>query len=242
MRWGEYMEHKDHKKDDMKHTAIMVLVGITMVLALINLIATLNLATKLEGAAPAAPAAPTAPSAPTAPTVVQASADDDPVKGDKNAKVTIIEFSDFQCPFCGRFYSQTLPEIEDTYVKTGKVKLVYRDFPLSFHQNAQKSSEAAECADDQGKFWEYHDKLFENQAALDDASLKQYAKDLGLNTATFNSCLDSGKNAAEVQKDFADGQKYGVSGTPSFFVNGQRIVGAQPFASFKTLIDAELAK
>jgi protein-disulfide isomerase len=181
------------------------------------------------------------PSVPSQP--VKASADDDPVKGNKNAPVTIIEFSDFQCPFCERFYAQTLPLIDQNYIKTGKVKLVFRDFPLaSIHQHAQKSAEAAECADEQGKFWEYHNKLFENQQALDSSSLKSYAKDLGLNTAKFNECLDSGKMASEVQKDLSDGQSYGVRGTPAFFVNGQLISGAQPYDNFKQVIDAALMK
>jgi len=166
----------------------------------------------------------------------------EPFLGDADAPVTVVEYSDYQCSFCRKFWAETLPQLKEGYIATGKVTFVFKDFPLKSHPEAQPAALAAACAQEQGKFWEYHDKLFENQAALDDASLKQYAKDLGLNTATFNSCLDSGKNAAEVQKDFADGQKYGVSGTPSFFVNGQRIVGAQPFASFKTLIDAELAK
>ncbi len=103
-------------------------------------------------------------------------------------------------------------------------------------------AEAAECADEQGKFWEYHDKLFENQQALDAASLKQHAKDLGLDTTVFDNCLDNGDMASEVQKDFQDGQGHSVSGTHTFFVNGQNIVGAQPFSVFKQAIDAELVK
>ena len=181
-----------------------------------------------------------------APTPIQVSIDDDPVKGDKDAPVTIVEFSDFQCPFCQRFYQQTLPSIEENYVKTGKVKIVFRDFPLSFHQNAQKAAEAAECADDQGKFWQYHDMLFEKGSGdgtgLATNDLKSYAQTLGLNTATFNNCLDSGKYTSEVQKDQADGTSYGVRGTPAFFVNGQLISGAQPYANFQQVIDAELAK
>ncbi len=188
------------------------------------------------GAAPSP--SPTQPSA--APTV-EVSADDDPVKGNKNAPVEIIEFSDFQCPFCARFYSDTLPQLEKEYIKTGKAKLVYRDFPLtSIHPYAQKAAEAAECADDQGKFWEMHNKIFDNQAAIGVIDLKKYADELGLDTAKFNSCLDSGKYASEVQKDLTDGQAAGVSGTPSFFVNGKKIVGAQPFSAFKQIIDAEL--
>jgi len=189
--------------------------------------------------------APTNPSAPT-PSKVQVSLDDDAVQGDKNAPVTIVEFSDYQCPFCGRFYSETLGQIEDNYVKTGKVKLVFRDFPLnSIHPQAQKAAEAAECAKEAGgndeAYWNYHNKLFENQGALDVASLKKYAADLGLNAAKFNDCLDSGKKASEVAKDLADGQKYGVQGTPSFFINGQMISGAQPYSNFQSAIDAALA-
>lgn len=170
------------------------------------------------------------------------STDDDPSKGSEDAKVTIVEFSDYQCPFCGRFARDTLPLIVSEYVDTGKVRIVFRDFPIAGHQNAQKAAEASECADEQGKFWEYHDKLFANQQYLGIVDLKQYAKDLGLDSAKFDQCLDSGKYASEVQKDFQDGQSYGVSGTPTFFVNDIQIVGAQPFSVFKQAIEAELAK
>ncbi len=173
---------------------------------------------------------------------VNVSIDDDPVKGSENALVTIIEFSEYQCPFCKRFFEQTLPQIEENYIETGKVRYVFRDFPLSFHQYAQKAAEASECADEQGKFWEYHDKLFENQDALDINSLKQYAKDLGLDTAKFSSCLDSGKMASEVEKDFTDGSEYGVGGTPGFFINGIKVVGAQPYSVFEEIIEQELNK
>jgi protein-disulfide isomerase len=129
---------------------------------------------------------------------------------------------------------------------------VYRDFPLiNIHQYAQKAAEASECADDQGKFWEYHDLLFANQAALDVDSLKGYAADLGLDTDTFNDCLDGGKQTAEVEKDAQDAQSYGAGGTPAFFVNGQLVSGAKPFEDypdqsgtmqpgFKSIIDAAL--
>ncbi len=190
---------------------------------------------------PTSPPTPTEPS-PAEPGRVDVSADDDPTKGLDTAKVTMIEFSDFQCPFCGRFYTQTLPQIEKDYIETGKVKYVFRDFPLSFHQNAQKSAEAAECADEQGKFWDYHDRLFENQESLDTDSLKKYADELGLDTEKFNDCLDSGKYTEEVQKDFKDGQQAGVRGTPAFFINGILVSGAQPFENFKQVIDAELAE
>jgi protein-disulfide isomerase len=173
------------------------------------------------------------------PTVVDVSEDDDAVRGPANAPVEIIEFSDYQCPYCERAYP-TVQQILRTY--GDKVKFIYRDFPLSsLHPYAQKAAEAAECAGEQGKYWEMHDKLFENQGALDVPSLKQYAADLGLDTAAFNSCLDNGDMASEVQNDFNDGQAAGVSGTPTFFINGKMLVGAQPFDAFKAVIDAELA-
>ena len=158
--------------------------------------------------------------------------DDDAVKGDEDAPVTIIEWSDFECPFCARFYRDTLPLIEEEYIKTGKVKLVFRDFPLSFHQNAQKAAEAAECAGEQGKFWEMHDLLFEQGVEGGTVGFKQYAKQLGLNTAKFNECLDSGAMASEVRKDTADGAAAGIQGTPGFLINGKLVSGAQPFSSF----------
>lgn len=168
--------------------------------------------------------------------------DDDAVKGDKNAPVTIIEFSDYECPFCERFWKQTLPQIEEKYIKTGKVKLIYRDFPLGFHANAQKAAEAAECAGEQDKYYEMHDKLFELGVSGGAIAFKQYAKDIGLDAAKFSQCLDSGKMGAEVQKDSADGQSLGVSGTPAFFINGQEVTGAQPFSVFEQIIEAELKK
>ncbi len=194
------------------------------------------------GDAPSA-AAPSAPSAPPAPTVdMKAIVDDDAVKGNKDAPVTIVEFSDFECPFCARFYSQTLKQIESQYIKTGKVKLVFRDFPLGFHANAQKAAEAAECAGDQNKFWEMHDILFEKGVVGGVATFKKYAVDLGLNSASFNKCLDSGTHAAEVQKDLADGSAAGIQGTPGFVINGKVISGAQPFQVFQAAIEAELAQ
>jgi|SaaInlStandDraft_4_1057021.scaffolds.fasta_scaffold16076_2 protein-disulfide isomerase len=173
--------------------------------------------------------------------LVEVSLDDDAVKGDANAPVTIVEFSDYECPFCGKYVQETYPSIVNEYINTGKVKYVFRDFPLSFHQNAQKASEAAECAGEQGKYWEMHDYLFANQDYLAVENLKGYAKDLGLDTAEFNDCLDSGKFADEVEADLLDGQAYGVSGTPAFFINGKLISGALPFAAFKAEIDAALA-
>jgi len=186
--------------------------------------------------------APITTNTPTSNNVVDVSIDDDEIKGDINAPVTIIEFSDYECPFCVRFYSQTFKQIDDTYIKTGKVRFVYRDFPLSFHNNAQKAAEAAECAGEQGKYYEMHNKLFEEGVLGGVTSFKKYAEDLGLNTAEFNSCLDTGKFEQEIQKDIQDGASAGVSGTPAFFINGREISGAQPFGVFQQIIEGELSK
>jgi len=170
---------------------------------------------------------------------VDVSVDDDPGIGPEDAPVTIIEFSDFQCPYCARFQSETLPQILSNY--GDRVRFVYRDFPLtSLHQYAVKAAEASECADDQGAYWKYHDLLFQNQSALDDASLKNYAASLGLDTAAFNQCLDSDSNVSEIQKDYQDGITAGVQGTPAFFVNGVLIEGAQPYSVFQAAIEAAL--
>ncbi len=174
------------------------------------------------------------------PSTVTPSVDDDAVLGDKKAKITIIEFSDYQCPYCLRHFSQTYPQLKSQYIDTGKVKLVFRDFPLNFHQNAIPAAIAAECVREKGgdeAYWKMHDKLFENQQALSKDNLKAYAKELGYDIGT---CLDSEKYKNEVLKDLSDGQKAGVTGTPAFFVDGVKIVGAVPFDQFKQVIDAKL--
>jgi protein-disulfide isomerase len=167
---------------------------------------------------------------------------DAPSRGD--GKVEIVEFSDFQCPFCQRFYSDAYKQIKAKYVDTGKAKFVFRHFPLSFHQNAQKAAEAAECANRQGKFWPYHDLLFDGFVSdgsnLEIPDLKKYASDLGLDTGKFNTCLDNGETAAVVKKDIDDATKAGVSGTPTLFINGKKIVGAQPFNAFEAVVEEEL--
>jgi len=169
----------------------------------------------------------------------QVSPDDDPSWGPADAPVTIIEFGDYQCPFCKTFWDETLPQIQNSY--EGLVRYVYRDFPLAaIHPDDQKVAEASECADDQGRFWEYHALLWANQQELDVASLKAYAGELGLDTATFDDCLDSGKNVQEVQKDYSDGVSYGVQGTPWFFINDVEVQGAQPFSNFQAIIDSFL--
>ena len=167
--------------------------------------------------------------------------DDDAIKGDADAPVTIVEWSDYECPFCTKFYDQTFSQINEEYIKTGKVKFIYRDFPLGFHKNAQKAAEAAECAGEQGKYFDMHDALFENGVTGGVSSFKQFAADIGLDTDDFNDCLDSGEMASEVAKDLADGAAAGITGTPGFIINGQLVSGAQPFSVFKQVIDAELA-
>jgi protein-disulfide isomerase len=169
---------------------------------------------------------------------VAVDASDDPSKGPATAPVTIVEFSDFQCPFCARV-NPTLQKVKETYGDT--VRVVFRDFPLlQIHPQAAKAAEAATCANEQGKFWEMHDRLFANQQKLQVADLKQYAVELGLNAESFNQCLDSGKHEAEWKKDLEDGAKYGLSGTPAFFINGRLISGAQPLEAFTEIIDEEL--
>lgn len=175
------------------------------------------------------------------PDILKNIADDDPILGNPSAPVTMVEFSDFQCPFCKRMWATTLPQIKEKYVKTGKVKFVYRDFPISsIHEHAQKAAEAAQCAHEQGKFWEYHDMLFENQSALGVANFKKWARELGLDGASFDQCLESDKYKAEVEKDLADGTLLGVQGTPGTFVNGELIVGAVPYEEFEKTIEAKL--
>jgi len=178
---------------------------------------------------------------PQLPTKQNIDEDDDPFLGDKNAPVTIVSFEDYQCPFCKRAFDQTFPQLKREYIDTGKVKYVYRDFPLSFHPQAQSAAEASECADEQGKFWEYHDAIFQNQQSLGSALYTQLAEQLNLDVDQFQQCVDSGKFRQEVQDDFSYGSSVGVSGTPTFFINGIKLVGAQPYQAFKQVIDAELA-
>lgn len=229
----------------VKNKIIIAVITITLVLTLANSYTLFQLTGKAVSAAGGGSGGinETQPiQNPGQPTIVKVSAEDDAVLGNANASVTIIEFSDFECPYCGKFFTETLPLIKQNYINTGKVKLVYRDFPLSFHPDSEKAAEAAECAGEQSKYWEMHDKLFEDQTALSVDNLKQYAKDIGLDSAKFNSCLDSGKMSTEVQKDLADGQSYGVSGTPTFFINGVELVGAQPYSAFDQVIKQALGQ
>ncbi len=184
---------------------------------------------------------------------IKISLDDDPIRGNPNAPITIVEFSDYQCPFCARFYAQTLPLLLEEYIDEGKVNLVYRDFPVQrIHPNALSAAAAAECADEQGKYWEYHDTLFEKQnawAKLDSNSaistFSQFATEIELEQQQFDNCLESGKYLEEVQADFSDGKNYQVTGTPGFFIGNEdigfvKIIGAKPYDVFKKVIDAQL--
>jgi protein-disulfide isomerase len=177
----------------------------------------------------------------------------DPFKGNGTAKVAVIEFSDYQCPFCSRYTKDVLPQIWTDYIETGKIKYVFRDMPLSFHKNAFKAAEAAHCAGLQGKFWEMHDTLFANQSALAPEQLATLAKTVGVDEARFQQCLDSGKFATEINKDIADAGAAGITGTPSFLVGViqpgdgrvkvvKKLVGAKPYAEFKAAIDDLLAR
>lgn len=167
-------------------------------------------------------------------------ADDDPAKGPADAPVTIITFSDFQCPYCSRV-NPTLARLKDRYGDS--IRIVFRDFPiLQLHPQAAKAAEAGACANDQGKFWQMHDLMFANQQKLDVASLKQHAATLGLDAPAFEKCLDSGKYADEWKKDAADAEKAGVQSTPAFFVNGRPVVGAQPYEAFAEVVNDELGR
>ncbi len=186
---------------------------------------------------------------------VEVSVDNDAVIGSANASVTIVEFSDYQCPYCRKFWTETYPSLKKNYIDNGKVKLIFRDFPLGIHPSAQISAEAAECVREKGgnsAYWKMHDKIFSEQNIIDSGSflgpvkgtveygkveLVKWAKAVGYD---ITSCLDSGKYTAEVKKDLSDGESYGITGTPAFFINGIRLSGAYPYSTFKDIIDSEL--
>ncbi|OGH37579.1 MAG: hypothetical protein A3B44_02570 [Candidatus Levybacteria bacterium RIFCSPLOWO2_01_FULL_38_21] len=203
--------------------------------------------TSPRAAAPSTPESPpNAPNQPAPGAKVNVGEGHLPVLGNKNAKITIIEFADFQCPFCKTFFKDAKPNIIKDYVDNGKAKFAFRHYAF-LGQESNFAAEASECANEQGKFWEYHDYLYnhqgpENSGAFAKDKLIGFAKDMGLNTDQFSSCLSSDKYAKQVSDDLSAGQKAGVSGTPTTFVNGQSVVGAQPYSAFKTLIDQELSK
>jgi protein-disulfide isomerase len=180
---------------------------------------------------------------------VRASIADAPSLGRPGAPVTVIEFSDYACPFCQRFFAATFPRLKQDYIDTGKIRYVFRDFPLDIHPEARKAAEAAHCAGEHGKYWEMHDVLFQNQRALAPAQLAAYAAKIGLNRRKFDQCLTSGRHSARVDRGLADGAAAGVRGTPGFVigrakpghvVEGASIRGAQPLESFRRIIDSVL--
>ena len=176
--------------------------------------------------------------------------DDDPIMGDPDAPLTLIEFSDYQCPYCRSFYNQALPQIKEKYIDTGKINLVYRDFPLNFHDGAIPAASAAECARKQGDdevYFQMHDKIFDGQNELGQGTVKipneslfEYAEELDLDMAEFEKCFESDEVKAEIAADLSTGQKVGISGTPGFILVGKLIEGAQPFEVFDAAIEAAL--
>lgn len=172
-----------------------------------------------------------------------------PPLGKESAKVTIVEFSDLQCPFCRRFWNDTLPQLKKDYIDKGLVKLYYRHLPLppEVHPAATPLAQGTECANEQGKFWEYHNKVFKEQTKQGDGTipvsndeLKQWAAEIGLNTVQFNECFDSQKYAKNVTDDLTAAEEVGARSTPTFYINGTPLVGALPYATFKTVIDQQL--
>lgn len=170
----------------------------------------------------------------------EVSEDDDPVYGPETAEITIIEFSDFECPFCQKWHTEVWPQLKAAY--PDQIRLVYRDFPLTnIHPNATPAASAANCAGDQDFYWEYNDLLYSDRHSLNKTGYLAYADELGMDIEVFTACLESGSYNSEVMADFEYAAKLGVSSTPTFFVNGIPVVGAQPFEVFSQLIDKELA-
>jgi protein-disulfide isomerase len=161
-----------------------------------------------------------------------------PVWGPTTAAVTIVEFSDYECPYCQKWHKEVWPQIQQAY--PNQVRLVYKDFPLQGHPNASPAALAARCANDQNKYWLFHDRLFSGKA-LSSAYFESIATELSLNVATWKACLTSNKYNKEIEADYNYGADLGITGTPTFFINGVALVGAQPFSAFKKVIDQELA-
>jgi protein-disulfide isomerase len=165
--------------------------------------------------------------------------DDDPTLGPEDAPITLIEFSDYQCPFCTKWHDEVFFRLQEEY--GDKIRFVYRDLPLPFHPEAQSAAEAANCAWEQGDYWEFHNALFSDKYGLGVKAYQQYAADLGLDADALTGCLLDGRYADEVQADYDFAGNLGVSSTPTFFINGIALVGAQPYEVFKQVIDLELA-
>lgn len=188
------------------------------------------------------------------PTSLNLSTDDTPIRGEKTARVALVEYFDYQCPFCAKFSDETMPQVLTDYILKGKVKFIVRDFPLEeAHPRALQAAEASHCANDQGKFWPMHDALMGNSDALDRPKLSLYAQDVGLDVASFDKCVDSGRYASKIKETMAGGTKIGVYGTPTFFLGVtdasgqkieslQRLEGAISFTMLKEAIDKLLAE
>jgi protein-disulfide isomerase len=166
--------------------------------------------------------------------------DDDPMQGSADAPITIVEFSDFECPYCRSWHTDVYPRLMDEY--GDQIRFVYRDFPLeSIHVNAKPAAEAANCANEQGVYWEYHEKLFSMELGLSSEAYQDYASQLDMDVDAFQECLDSDRYVEEVQSDFDFAANLGVRSTPTFFINGIAVVGAQPYEVFQQVIEKELA-
>ncbi len=224
----------DEQNNKFLIPAAIVLAGIIIAVATIDSVKKPSSNTCVDNGNPAALAA------------LPAVSSSDFVLGDQNAPVTIIEYSDFQCPFCGKFFKETESILRDKYIKTGKVKFIYRSFAF-LGQESLWAASAARCAGEQGKFWQYHDYLYsnqsgENQGAFSKDNLKSFATALGLDTEKFNACIDSEKYTDLIQKETKAGGESGVQGTPANFINGTLYPGALPTATFTKIIDDELNK
>ena len=229
-----------HEKSDIKNYIIVALATALIVLGLVWIRDSGNTDVP-TGNVPAAVGAAQVPSAPRVPLDMNTLADDDPFLGKEDDPVVIIEWSDYECPFCERFFSQTLPQIKEKYIKTGKVKLVYRDFPLDIHPEATPAALAANCAGKQDKYFEFHDKIFENQQSMGSTSYKKWAQEVGVDVSAWEKCTKDPQQLQEVTKDLSDGAQAGIRGTPGFIINGQLVSGAQPFSVFEQIIEAELS-
>ena len=185
---------------------------------------------------------------PTVPKIASASTKGRPTLGNPNAKVTVVEFTDYQCPFCSRFEKTTFKQLKENYIDNGKIRWVVLDMPLSFHNDAMFASQAAHCAAEQGKFWEIRELFFQNQKKLKPEHIAEYATQAGIDTEAFNRCIDSNRHLDDIKRDMAEAEKQRISGTPTFVVGkttadiikGKRIVGAQAYSTFSSEIEAQL--
>jgi protein-disulfide isomerase len=211
-----------------------------------QIIGQLNEIKQLLAASAAGRPAPQPPAPPSALTMQK-----EAYRGDSGAAVAIVEYADFECPYCGQYEHEVYPQLFKDYIQTGKVKYFFRDLPLPMHPHAMGAARAARCAGEHGKFWEMHDSLFAKQNAIRDVDMPGRAQELGLDTAKFSECLSSDRYTGEINKSAAEAQKMGIGGTPTFFIgkidsNGEvtnlkTIIGAHPYDVFKSVIDDSLA-